>query len=182
MIDFMSLKKSVRGLHDQLKDMANEIEGLRRQREEIEDAPLPIEDFADMIIESIDIAAAGYEEQLAKAMVSRLKSTPSHILESGQVIAGQILADGLGIGMRKHFPAPAGSIGLQALWALFGDVLKPKLRASIIAMKSYPEGGGLPRAERAPALAKLDVKIDQLESREAKLLAEAEAAGIRVAE
>lgn len=178
MIDFLSLKKSVRGLHDQLKALAAEIEGLRREREEMQDAPLPRDDWADLLIESIDAAARDHKARINAGLAASLRASPESLMGQGDRVVAHFLQQG-GYLSNGRNPDRA-TVSVDAIWLLFGDALRGKFREIVMEWDGYPSEVGLSRAERGPALARLDAKIDQLETREAKLLAEAEAAGIRV--
>lgn len=182
MLDFKGFRDTIKGVRNNLQGLADEIEALRRRRETMEDAPLPVDDFADMILESIDVAGQGYGASISHTLAGFIPTPPARIMEMGPRLAGNLLQAGTAIGGAVGYPPDRGGLSLQSLWFLFGDTLRPKLREAIMNMEGYPDGVGLPRAERAVEIAKLDTKIDQLEKREAKLVAEVEAAGIRMAE
>lgn len=182
MFDFNMIRKGLGALKSELAGLERQIEDLRRQREEVEDMPLPRGDFADLIVGAIDVAAGGFEKRLHEVVIPRIKMDRSRIAAQGHRLANELLSAGVGINVGEHYPAPSGGMGLGALWFLLGDEIRPRLRQTILDMTDYPTEVGLPLADRPAALEKLDKEIEKLEAREAKLLAEAEKAGLRVAE
>lgn len=183
MIDIQSMLSGIRSLQGELKDLARKIEALKRQREEIEGAPPPPDDFASMIVGVIDDGAREYVDALSRDMARYVDMPEERVPDQLQRILAATLGSGTGIGVgRMGYPAPDGCLSLPALWFLLSDTLRPKLEEALSTMPGYPVECGIPRSERPVAIAKLDKEIDELESREAKLLAEAEAAGLRPAE
>lgn len=138
--------------------LRSEIEALKLQRDEIDEAWLPIGDAIGRVGALVDSLGAQFDE-------ANVPYKFASILRADTSVSNTTL-----------FEADQRELG-QLLCFLFGDAIKAKLGEVIQSMNYEP---GTPLAERAKARQKLEAQLFDLEVREEQLIVQAEADGLDV--
>jgi len=175
-----SLKDAAARVRGDLRELDQRIAALTRERSETEAAPLPPDDFADLVIETIDAAAVGYVDRLQNDLRAYLAPAAMKDEHTAIALSGAVLCTGQPPALAMGAPPLDGrALSLPAIWFFFGDLIKPKLAEAIAAMRA-PENVGLPRAARAARLRALDEEIEDLETRRAALRGQIREAGVQL--
>jgi outer membrane murein-binding lipoprotein Lpp len=172
MFDFLSIKKSVQDLAQQVSQLKQKIEALKRAREDLATAPAARVDIKATVSALLEERAATYAKGFRRQMDAFVRK-PDRIGAPG-ALRQELL---MGI------PTEAGQISNlftleMGLSALLKDAIHNGLMAQIDAME-WPEQG-LPMAERKLALEKMDADISTLESDLNALNQAARSAGISI--
>jgi hypothetical protein len=161
----------IRGLASQVRKLRGDIEKARRRHDEIANAPASREDVKAALRTYIEQGADRYTV-LAQRALAPLVRKPAMLADNDRVAGafGLVAATA-----PQGAPTPRGFDMLFA--AVAADLTIAALDRAIDAM-TWPPGEGLPLAQRAVELAKLEKSIDDMERQEAALRTEARAAGV----
>lgn len=177
MFDFFSLKKTLANFAGELGGLRSQIETLRRQREDVVNAPATREDVKAMI----ETWAAGRSAEYVKRLQFNMQYLVTHPknLQDAQVVNSRMTLFGAsrqlgGLGM---FPGP--ELDDMAICCLMGPTLIKSLHAAIDAMEDWPKGS-IPMSGRAQKISELDGKIAKLVQQESSLVSAAQDAGVHV--
>lgn len=168
MFDFLKIKSNIGELTHQLKKLADEIEKLKRRREDLQTLPLPREELCNQLCVMVDAKAAKYPNSLAKALEGLIHKPFYNFANSRMDLT--INYGGGGV---------AGVVPEANRCWYHGEEYKNRLRDAVMVM-DYPDKVGPPLSERKPAIDKLDKEILKLEQQEETLRQQAEAAGIHI--
>lgn len=169
--DFLGIKKSVDSLIGQVNGIKRELEGLRREREELQVMPAAKADVIEQLCLRIDAVAAEYPADLTRAVGGFLASSKTHRLSAPTFSLGVLLpqASGAGAGM-------SAATLMHGMAFLFRDPLKKAIAEAINAAE-WPETT-VTLATRTKRLEELDDRIGKLEAEEDELRNHAARAGI----
>jgi len=168
MIDFNKLKKTISDIGTKTQTLREMIEAKIEERDFLQTAPLPREDFARNICNMLDKQAEVYPERMAQYLGGIINKP---MFDFNNPYLDLVAASGGSI-------QPGTLPKVNALW-FFGAVIKERITDAIMIM-DYPQEVGPPLAERQPAIEKLNAEIEKLELQEAELREQAEAAGIHI--
>lgn len=168
MFDFLKIRTAVDDLASQLTRLTDEIEQLKRTREDIESAPLPKTDVVARLHTSIDT--------LANAGRENMKGLQRLITDAQAPTPGEILPV---LGFDQSGQWDSRKISPENLALLLGEQLKVGIAAAVGSMP-WPDGVGLPLAERLRKLADIDAKIGKAEGELRSLRELADNAGLRM--
>lgn len=167
-LNFDSIKKALATLGDEKARLTKKLEGLKREREEIAEAPLAKADLIAALSNDVDRLAANYnlERTVASMRDSPLDDHFNSALPTALMHAG-----------------PNGVVNMQApsqaaLCFFFGGVIKQRISEEIDSV--YPVAEGLPKQERTAALAKIDAEIGDVQGKLEELTEQADRAGIKM--
>jgi uncharacterized protein len=172
MIDFSLFSRSIKSFATDLQKLRRDIELLEREREDVLFAPANRADVKAALGAWIQRRQAAYRDRFA-IVVARLQndaqmSTDPHAVDRHMQTtpllstAGHVAAVDLDTAM-------AGMCAEQ-MQAALQEALNGK----------WPEGEGLPNAEREAAVAKIDAKLQKLRKQHDDLVAEAAKHGLQV--
>lgn len=166
MFNLADLRQSVLSIAAKIRDMRSRIEKLKREREDVANAPASKADVKAMIAEWVHARGAAYQPALRKFMEPYIRSAankaPMGLLNSA-------------VG-RDAVPNVGGMD--TVLCGIFGQAVLDALFREIDAMEWPAEG--LPMEKRAAKVAALDKQISELMQQEQQLTTDARAAGIVV--
>lgn len=177
MFDFLSLKKTLANFVDELGGLRSQIEKLRRQREDLINAPATREDVKAMVERWAAGKSAEYVKRL-RISVQSFINKPVQLLDAQAVEKRMTLFVKSG----QQFGAgifPGYELEDQAICCLLGPALITSLHAAIDAMENWPEGS-IPMSGRAKKISDLDDKIAELSQKESVLVNAAKDAGVHV--
>lgn len=154
MFDFLSLKKQISNLGQEVATLDQNIEKKKKEIERIKSAPLQKSDAIAYFHSRIDELAQDFDPAL-QFSIERLNRSPNQGLERHSNI-------------RVLTPGREATIGSfeSALLALLGTEIKHAMSARINAMDTWPEAG--------PPVAKRQDMIDELEKELGKMVANRE--------
>lgn len=174
MFDFLAVTKAVRGAAEQIRNLRAETERLRRQRDELSTAPAARADVKAEFTRYAQSRAADFNAALQKAAAA--VASPATF---GKLGDGNATRDANLFGLADR---AGGLYPVDGLLAAMAPELVAPMIARAVDSAPWPGREGLPRAERAAAVAELDRKIAQLLQQERELVAEARTAGILLPE
>jgi len=158
MFDLFAVRNNLKSFADDLAGVRVQIEEVKREIEDVNFAPLPDADVLELFRTWAERNASEYREHM-KGILGGIRCRPT----IDGVAFHRLLLN------LELLPEP--NMGPDAVVAL--------IEKQLAAMNFPP--AGLPRAERAQAVAVLEKKLAKLTAREAGLLATAEKAGLVVA-
>ncbi len=165
-MNFDSLKKMVATIGTQKKTLAQEIEGLKQERETLQALPRSRGDLAEMMDRWLLAQRSTLLEVLRKNLDGLIlnsdKVSPAGkqaIFCRQSILGEQVLSEGV-------------------LLSLLLPVSREQMRQAIKDLPNYPEEVGPPTAERNKRLAALDTEIAALETTLQEIDDEANAAGL----
>lgn len=173
MFDFLAVRKSLKNFADELSAVRLDIETFVREAEDIQYAPANDIDLFRALEQWASDNQAKYQRHF-RAELDKLISAPGDLAEP-ELVHRRLDRQGF-------LPDPCLSTPFSRDEQLCG-LLGPKAFVELVkAQKTAMDwpSQGLPMAERGPAVARLEKKIDALRVREAELLASAEKAGLQV--
>jgi hypothetical protein len=156
-------KKSVDGVRDELGKLRRDIDAAKARVRELEALPLPREDFADFVCESIDRRSREWRERLQQALEPYRKSPCDSPI--------QLLLESNGA-----FAQPSTVFPVH-VYGIFGEQIKAAIREEVGAW-DWPAKVGPPRRERAAQLEKARAELARLERDAKEIMAEARAIGL----
>lgn len=169
MFDFLKVRQSVDGLAKQVREIKSQIEAKKRKREDISTAPAARSDIRALMARMVEQRAAEHADAFGK-MLAQFARRPDNIVNP------QGMQQTLVLGTPAVGVAPSARSLEAGLCNILGDAVLAGLLRQVDEMPWPNEG--LPHAERAPLLAKLDREIGELERELAELNGSARAAGI----
>lgn len=172
MFDFLGLKKGIADIQKQVSSLQEKIELFKRERDDLLALPLPQEDVANALAESVDELADGFVEKLQNVVfnVHRLDRHPN-----------LSAASTLQMATRENFSKADLGVGLAFLCCMDPDKLKTAIHQNVMRL-NWPEKVGPPRAERAARLTEINNEITTLETEEQAILKTAKDSGISIAQ
>jgi hypothetical protein len=175
MFDFLKIKQTISDLGAELKKLRAEREGLMRDREDLQAAPICQSDLLELIDAWIDRRAADFPKRLEAgidyyrrhALVSlpEDKKTPAHPLATLTAVSD------------PNAQATLGTLESSLFFVLRGPI-KAGLREAVATMDF--SDCGRPRAERLEMIAAIDKRIGEIDAQELELVEQAEKAGLRL--
>jgi len=178
-IDLSPLQAATARVQGELHELDERIAAVRQERDEIEAAPLPPDDFAALIVETIEAAAGGYAERLHADLQKYLEPSAFTAPHAATALAGSALCTGQPPALPMGGTSLEGKgLSLPAIWFYLGDLIKPKLVEAIAAMPDYPSPVGLPRAARAAKLRELEQQLQALQVDRERIRRELRAADV----
>lgn len=169
--DFSLLRKSMETVGGQLRSIRAELEKLRREHEDIANAPAARSDVKRAIAEWASQNRAGYLNLLAHTMKPAIEK-PSRLYHEGSVRV--ITATG---GYNQAGQVSLNALGVdRALCALMGPALVESM-CKLVDELPWPEEG-LPLAQRTAKLDALMSRIKSLEQQEAEITQTARSYGV----
>lgn len=165
-----ALRRTVKTFEDRLIEIRSELGKLRAQRDAVVYAPAARSDVKAMLTAWVQNTGAAYSSSLQRSLHEFIRTPRSlQVPKRIEQLVCLVAPDEAGASPDlRNFD--------QALCALFGDQLTRALVATIDAME-WPEEG-LPLADRASRVEKLDEKITALQAEEVALINQAQSAGI----
>jgi len=172
--DFKGLRSAIKSLGERHRRLADALETLGRQREDIAAAPSNRADIAAAVDLWVDSQAAGYRIALQQRLQALGRRGPLETMDDAPSHLHKLLSLDPSPRARvdSAFPAP------EALALLFGDSIKSALRAEIERLEI--PGEGLPARQRRAEIDKLDAQIAAAEEQLEALRKEGAAVGIRL--
>lgn len=167
--DFPNVKKALAELTGNVKTLRDEIEQLKRQREEIAEAPAARQDVIRLLHSNIDSMAANYPNEMREGLAQYIAS--SNTADIAQHLPLFLLPRGRH-GQSGMLPASF----LRDMVFILGPQFKDGIARAIEAM-DWP-ADAISLAERSKRLATLDEKITALEREEGEIRQAAASAGI----
>lgn len=168
MFDFLKLRDTVQGLGKQLGDVRKQIEETRQQIETIVYAPSHPDDIVQAAQKWLEKKQANFDSYFEQRVFRQFTSKPGRFEDdksfSNELYYTSLIADG------KADYMFIGLIGPDRILEIF------KERAA----KIPPGEHGLRNAERGPALAALQKKLEKLVEEEKRLIDGAASAGLSV--
>lgn len=166
MFDFLTLKKSVAALGSKVHQAQDQLETMRRRREEIAASPTSREDAIQALQDHVDHLAASYRKTLADNLAPLIaKGDPARVV-------GPILS-------ATRPGTAATSQTLEAgICLAFGPQLKTAIAETLAGM-DWP-AGALDAASKTRQLAELDEAIERAERELSELVQAAQAAGVSI--
>lgn len=166
--DLSFLRKSAADLVSGVRDYRGQIERLKREREDIANAPATRDEVKDMLRASIALQAKKYLAGLGDQLTSLARG--HNVQADGEV---------RGINLASTSNATFGPMLLnRALCGLVGPVLYDSLAASVDAM-AWP-AGSRPLQGRDEAIEQIDKKLKKLIEQEKALVSAAAEVGLRI--
>lgn len=164
--DFLSLRKQLSDVGEEIRSRRRELEGLRRDRDLVAAAPLSREDTIKALHARIDSEGAKHLKIFTGALRQLVvKGCPTRI--DTPVLAAQKP------NVAPTFPSLEAAISL-----IFADQFKMSV-GGIVASMEWP-AGSMDHADKQKKLAELDSKIGKIESDLTGLVHSARAAGISI--
>lgn len=172
MFDFASLMRPLQGLKSRAGALGEEITALNALRNRVQSAPATRADVKAMLAHWVDAKAAGFAGSFA-ATIREFVNRPALMQGHGRV--HQVVS----LISRASMAGDTESSQLdRTMCALFGPQVKQALIAVVDAME-WPEEG-LPLAERAKEIDRIDQLLEKLQGELAGLTRQAAAAGINL--
>lgn len=165
------IEREAKALREHLADVVEKIRQHQQRRVELQAARASKDDIKAAVARWVDDMAALFPADL-RSMLNEFIVRP-HAMQ-GPLRLNQALTFSAETTSRfDRGPRPID----RALCALFGPAIKSALLREIDLMPQW-EGAGLPAAERAAEIARIDALLEELCSEEARLTEQAAAAGI----
>lgn len=172
MFDLLSIRKTVQDLASRVRESKASIEKMKRQREDIANAPAAKSDIKAHLTQLVEQRSKIYETSFRKQM-ERFVRSPARINDA------TIMRQDLLISAAPDPGQMANMLHAEfGLSALFKEQVLKALHAQVDAMDWPVEG--MPATERAKAMKDLDESISKSERELAELLSSARAAGIAI--
>lgn len=171
-----SIRKALGDVAAEVRQTERQVEELKQQREWLESAPLPREEFEAKLCRLIDM--------LAERDLDRGKGFPWKMRKHVDGLIHRPLweADPAKWDLFALNPTNANQHGVtgEVLTWYLRDLLYDGVKRAVAAME-YPDAeAGPPLAEREQRIPQIDAEIEQLEARVAEVRAEADRAGIQI--
>lgn len=164
--DFLSLRKQLSDVGEEIRSRRRELEDLRRERDLIAAAPLSRENTIKALHARIDAEGAKHLKIFSGTLRQLVvKGCPTRI--DGPILAAH-----------KTDVAPSPVSLEAAISLMFADQFKASV-ARVVEAMDWPEGS-MDHADKQKKLAELDSKIGKIESDLTGLVRSARAAGISV--
>lgn len=171
-MDFSFLKNAVTGLAGQVKDLKTSIEKLKRQREDIANAPANLNDIKAGLAAALEERRAAYLQAL-RLQLDFFTRKPDSVTDP------EIFKRLLLVAAPEHLGITPAFKNLEnGIAGLFQPELLASLNAAVDSM-DWPQAG-LPAAQRVKKLAELDKSIESAEKQIQELKSSASAAGITI--
>ena len=164
------IKKNVDSLQDEVDSENKALREAEAQRLKLINAPVPKDDLKLVVRQVVDNASRGFNEGLRAALLP--------FLHEGAALQQPARVDTLGVaglGRRRDETTSLRQVD-QLLCGLFGAQVTDALIKAVDAM-DWPNDG-LPYAQRAAALAKVDGDIFKIRARIRALYEQAESVGV----
>ena len=172
MFDLFAVRNNLKSFAEDLAGVRVQIEEVKREIEDVNFAPLPDADVLELFRTWAERNASEYREHM-KGILGGIRCRPTidGVAFHRLLLNLELLPEPNMNRPLSHDKKMCGLLGPDAVVAL--------IEKQLAAMNFPP--AGLPRAERAQAVAVLEKKLAKLTAREAGLLATAEKAGLVVA-
>ena len=166
-----SIKAALTGLKTDQRKRRTQLEALRRERDLVATAPAARADIKAALRAYVDAGGARYSTLLQRA-VAPLVAKPSMLTDAERVagVFGLVAATA-----PQGTPTPRGFD--MVLSGLAAELTVAAIDRAVDAM-TWPAPEGLPMAQRAAELARLDGLISKLEAEEEAVAAQARDAGL----
>lgn len=177
MFDFLSIKKTLADVSNQVRKLRQQIETLQRQREDIINAPATRDDVKEMVAQWVEKKSTEYMRRLEFNLGEFI--THPEKLKCENTVGHRMTLFGTTrqLGALTMYPGP--ELEDMAICCLLGSTLKTSLNATIDAMENWP-AGGIPMRERGKKITDIDTQIEKLMSQESALVGEAQEAGVQI--
>lgn len=173
LFDFGLLKKNIQDVAGHVRQIRAQIEALRREREDVAGAASARDDVKRMVKEWVQQQSTEYQAKLRVTMFDALVK-PANLVAHNGVHREMTVA---GAYQKLGGLASGGGAVDGALCTFFGPQLIDGLCKAIDTME-WPAEEGLPLAERAKRLEKIDGDLARLTREETALVQTARDAGV----
>lgn len=184
-LDFIGVKKTLEGATERLRSIKAEQEQIRAELRAIDNSLLSRSELRAGVMAWVDSHGAAFSAAASTALSGILSQPAASLLVPRGPLnrslvelmsGGRASARGMAEEMRRD-PEAAAAPTHQFLCAVFNDEIKAYL-AGLVDSLQYEEG--LPTEQRAAARQKLSRRLDELNSEESDLRAQAADAGVKL--
>lgn len=170
MFSMVNLKSILGDAKSRIQVLESEAAALKKKRQGLVSAPLPLDDFVDFVCSQIDVTGARWPDRVRGMFCNThlrdyMETRGDGYNETSTFEQLYSSATGLNFPILRH-PGDQGVIGLDALCWLFGGEMKKGIRSAMIdgLKDKWPKNTGTPREKRLADLREIDAKIFAVES------------------